>query len=130
MKEEVQGLIRVKNALHPNDPGHTNYWNEILGILTWDKDQTTQFLKQVDRENIVYSLSNFFGAMSGHFQRNDTWWTVEGTGKDAVYHRFFNTEKNVYHWSGSSNGTNKSGRPVIIPQDQIPQGIKSIVTRQ
>ncbi|MFD9892407.1 PA14 domain-containing protein [Amycolatopsis sp. NPDC059027] len=55
---------------------------------------------------------------------NGVRWTKIGTGKKAVYYRYFNTGKNVWHWSGSTNGVNSRGEPVEIPEDDVPIVIK------
>lgn len=53
-------------------------------------------------------------------------WTKVGKGKKAVYHRFFNSGNNVWHWSGSSNGKTKAGNDEIIKENEIPVDIKRL----
>jgi hypothetical protein len=55
------------------------------------------------------------------------WWTIQGKGNDAVYTRFTSDNAGGYHYSGSSNGKNKWGKPV--PLKKIPQPVKNIATR-
>jgi RHS repeat-associated protein len=56
-------------------------------------------------------------------EKKDEWWSVEGEGKKAVYHRF-KGDNGIYHWNGSSNGTTKSGTEYKIKQDHIPNDAK------
>ena len=51
-------------------------------------------------------------------------WVKIGTGKNAVYYRYFDTGNNVWHFSGSSNGVTKSGVSEIIPLNEIPVSIR------
>lgn len=51
-------------------------------------------------------------------------WTKVGTGKRAVYYRYFQHEPNAWHWSGSTEGITNSGRPAKIPMNQVPIEIK------
>jgi hypothetical protein len=57
-------------------------------------------------------------------QVGDTRWTKIGSGKKAVYYRYFQHGDDVWHWSGSSNGVTKSRTPVPIPLDDIPIQIR------
>jgi hypothetical protein len=51
-------------------------------------------------------------------------WTKVGTGRRAVYYRYFQHEANVWHWSGSTDGVTNSGRPAKIPMNQVPIEIR------
>jgi RHS repeat-associated protein len=55
---------------------------------------------------------------------NDTRWTREGTGRDAVYHRFQTDNNGNWHWNGSTNGTTASGRPRSIPIQNVPINLR------
>ncbi|WP_344667620.1 RHS repeat-associated core domain-containing protein [Catenulispora yoronensis] len=57
-------------------------------------------------------------------QVGDTRWTKIGTGKKAVYYRYFQHEDNVWHWSGSSIGRTLSGQDVKIPENHIPVDVR------
>ena len=46
-------------------------------------------------------------------------WAVE-PGRPPVYHEFQQTEPNVFHYTGSTNGVTNSGRPRPIPTQQVP----------
>jgi hypothetical protein len=62
-------------------------------------------------------------------EKTKTWWTIEEDGKNVIYHRFSGGETSgTWHWTGSSNSTNKWGDPVIL--EKIPQGVKNLVTRK
>ncbi len=51
-------------------------------------------------------------------------WTKVGTGKKAVYYRYFQHGPNVWHWSGSTEGVTNAGRPAKIPVNQVPIEIR------
>jgi hypothetical protein len=51
-------------------------------------------------------------------------WTKIGSGKKAVYYRYFQHGDDIWHWSGSTNGVTKSGEPVPIPLNRIPVEIR------
>jgi hypothetical protein len=51
-------------------------------------------------------------------------WAKVGSGKKAVYYRYFQHEPNVWHWSGSTEGITQSGRPAKIPLNQVPIDIR------
>ena len=51
-------------------------------------------------------------------------WAKVGSGKRAVYYRYFQHEPNVWHWSGSTDGVTNSGRPAKIPMNQVPIEIR------
>jgi len=53
-------------------------------------------------------------------QVGDTRWSKIGSGKKAVYYRYFQHGDDVWHWSGSSNGVTNGGTSVPIPMDDIP----------
>lgn len=53
-----------------------------------------------------------------------TRWTKIGSGKKAVYYRYFDTGNDVWHWSGSTDGVTLSGTDVGIPLDQVPIQIR------
>ncbi|MFC5911584.1 hypothetical protein, partial [Streptacidiphilus monticola] len=46
-------------------------------------------------------------------------WTKIGSGRKAVYYRYSQHGDDVWHFSGSSNGFTKSGKPAFIPEDDI-----------
>jgi RHS repeat-associated protein len=54
----------------------------------------------------------------------DTRWTKIGSGKKAVYYRYFQHGDNVWHWSGSTSGVTKSGESVPIPLNRVPIEIR------
>ena len=56
-----------------------------------------------------------------------TRWAVEG-GRPPVYHRFQETQPNVYHYNGSTNGKTAAGTPRPIPMGQVP--VKDINSAQ
>ena len=60
-------------------------------------------------------------------EKSDTWWSVEGKGKKAVFHQFNGKNKGEYHYAGSSNGKNNKGADKIIPENAIPNDLKKIV---
>ena len=47
-------------------------------------------------------------------------WTKIGTGKKAVYYRYFDTGNDTWHWSGSTSAVNNRGADVSIPINQVP----------
>jgi len=51
-------------------------------------------------------------------------WVKVGTGKKAIYYRYFQHGPNVWHWSGSTEGVTHSGRPATIPMNQVPIEIR------
>ena len=53
-------------------------------------------------------------------------WTKIGSGKNAVYYRYFDTGNNTWHFSGSSNGVTRSGVNVGIPLNRIPIEIRRL----
>jgi hypothetical protein len=55
---------------------------------------------------------------------NGVRWTKIGSGKRAVYYRYFNNQNGVWHFSGSSNGVTNRGVDVGIPLDQIPISVR------
>jgi hypothetical protein len=57
-------------------------------------------------------------------QVGNTRWTKIGSGRKAVYYRYFQHGDDIWHWSGSSNGVTKSGKPVPIPLNDIPIEIR------
>jgi hypothetical protein len=53
-------------------------------------------------------------------------WTKVGTGKKAVYHRFFKHKDNTWHWSGSTVGKTKAGVDNKIQETTVPAEIKRL----
>jgi filamentous hemagglutinin len=53
-----------------------------------------------------------------------TRWTKEGTGKNAVYHRFEEHLNGEFHWTGSTDGKTKSGKERKIEDHNVPSCIK------
>ncbi|WP_437938003.1 PAAR-like domain-containing protein [Sorangium sp. So ce341] len=53
-----------------------------------------------------------------------TRWAKEGTGKDAVYHRFQQHISGEFHYNGSTAGVTKSGKPRVIPMKEVPGCVK------
>ncbi|MFB7273207.1 DUF4279 domain-containing protein [Streptomyces sp. NPDC056244] len=51
-------------------------------------------------------------------------WTKVGSGRNAVYYRYFDDGNGKWHWSGSTNGVTKTGIPVPIPMSRVPIQIK------
>jgi hypothetical protein len=51
-------------------------------------------------------------------------WTKVGTGRDAVYYRYFDDGNGNWHWSGSTNGVNNRGEQVSIPLDLVPISVR------
>ena len=49
-----------------------------------------------------------------------TRWTVEGSSKRKVIHRFQHNNHGVFHWNGSTNGMTKSGKKVPL-KAKIPK---------
>lgn len=54
----------------------------------------------------------------------DTRWTKIGSGKKAVYYRYFQHGDNTWHSSGSTNGVTQSGQLVPIPLNRVPIEIR------
>ena len=53
-------------------------------------------------------------------------WTKIGSGRSAVYYRYFDTGNDTWHFSGSSNGVTRSGANVGIPLNRIPIEIRRL----
>jgi hypothetical protein len=55
-------------------------------------------------------------------EKQDAWWSMEGKGKKAVFHRFSNDGNGAFHWSGSTGkNENRKGYPVKpIPLNTVP----------
>ena len=55
-----------------------------------------------------------------------TRWASEGKGKSATHHRFQDGKdgKSPFHWNGSTAGKSKSGKPVEISKNNVPNSIK------
>ena len=56
---------------------------------------------------------------------NSTRWSKEGNGKKSVFHKFFGNHQDTWHWVGSTINETLSGKPRIVPQNQIPQSVKN-----
>jgi hypothetical protein len=59
-------------------------------------------------------------------KKSNSFWSVEGEGKKAVYHRFSGDRQGNYHWSGSTGiNYNKKGNVVKpIEMQNVPKEIK------
>jgi hypothetical protein len=55
---------------------------------------------------------------------NGVRWTKIGTGRNAVYYRYFDTGNDTWHWSGSTVGVTNRGASVGIPLDQVPISVR------
>ncbi len=55
------------------------------------------------------------------------WWSVEGKGKKAIFHRFQEDNNGNYHWNGSTNGKTKSGDSYPININNVPNELKKKV---
>jgi RHS repeat-associated protein len=57
---------------------------------------------------------------------NDVWWSYEGTGKKAIFHKFASDGNGAYHWAGSTGkNMNRRGKEVTpIPISKVPSSIK------
>lgn len=53
-------------------------------------------------------------------------WSVEGSGKDAVFHRFEPTQEGRYHWSGPTAGQTKAGEARVIEQHIVPSEVRRL----
>ncbi|WP_435126200.1 RHS repeat domain-containing protein, partial [Micromonospora tulbaghiae] len=51
-------------------------------------------------------------------------WTKIGSGRKAIYYRYFQHGDDVWHFSGSTNGVTNSGTPSVVEMDKIPIQIK------
>lgn len=52
------------------------------------------------------------------------YWSVEGKGKKAVFHRFSKDNNGNYHWSGSTMGKRKSGEEQNIKLNTVDNELK------
>jgi len=108
LREIVHGIdvVLAPPSLEPvyENPGHhdpsggPNPYNPIKAVLPPDAGQ--QFANSIEIEGVR--------------------WTKVGTGRGAVYYRYFNDANNNWHWSGSTIGVTASGEPVPIPEDKVP----------
>jgi hypothetical protein len=80
-----------ENPGHHDPTGGPNPYNPNKAVLPTDAE--SQF------ENSV--------------QVGSTRWTKIGKGKNAIYYRYFDTGNDVWHWSGSTGGVTRSGKPVF-----------------
>lgn len=105
-RSEVQKrIVGVNDKLIDNDEH-----------IPWKK--VYNYAKGVVPDNV----DKLWESRSYYDEKSQTWWSVEGEGKDAVFHRF--SGKNAggnFHWSGSSNGKNKNGKDVKLEDTQIPK---------
>lgn len=60
-------------------------------------------------------------------EAKNEWWSVEGSGKKATFHRFKGDNNGEYHWNGSNNGQTKSGEDYSIQDQHIPNDLKKSV---
>lgn len=54
------------------------------------------------------------------------WWSIQGTGKDAIFTRFAPDNTGTYHFNGASNGKNKWNQPTPLEAYQIPEQVKNL----
>jgi hypothetical protein len=93
---------KYENPGHHDPHGGPNAYIPTKAVLPADAEE--QFASSVQAGNVR--------------------WAKVGTGRRAVYYRYFRHGDDVWHWSGSTEGVTNSGRPVKIPVDQVPISVR------
>lgn len=91
-----------ENPGHHDPNGGPNPYNPSKGVLPADAE--AQFANSLEV--------------------NGTRWTKVGTGKDAVYYRYFNDGNGNWHFSGSTNGLTQSGGAAQLPVSRVPIAVR------